>query len=153
MNARSRVTASTLVAGLVVAVLTALAGPAQAAPVIRVDVINFDPSGADTGENWHLNREWVRIKNNARVVRDITGWTVRDPSGHVYKFPKTILQPGGTVTLRTGKGTNQPGVRYWNKTWYVWNNTGDTASLRNAASTVVHSCSYYEAANVQKVCA
>ena len=68
-------------------------------------------------------------------------------------FPKTTLQPSGTVTLRTGTGTNSPGVRYWNKTWYVWNNNGDTAGLRNAAGTFIHSCWYGEPANISKTCA
>ena len=32
--------------------------------------------------------------------------------------------------------------QYYGRTWYVWNNTGDSAYLRNAAGTLVHSCTW-----------
>ena len=36
------------------------------------------------------------------------------------------------MTVHTGKGTASSTHRYYNKTWYVWNNTGDAAYLRDA---------------------
>jgi len=52
------------------------------------------------------------------------------------------LKAAATVTVRTGKGTASSTTRYYNRTWYVWNNTGDTAYLRNSAGTLVHSCTW-----------
>ncbi len=32
--------------------------------------------------------------------------------------------------------------RHWNHSWYIWNNTGDTAILRNQHGTTIGSCTY-----------
>ena len=44
--------------------------------------------------------------------------------------------------MHTGKGTNTSTHRYWQRGSYVWNNTGDEATLRNASRTTVDSCSW-----------
>ena len=47
--------------------------------------------------------------------------------------------------MRTGKGTASSYNRYYNFTWYVWNNGGDTAYLKNASGTLVHKCTWTSA--------
>ena len=42
----------------------------------------------------------------------------------------------------TGHGTATQTDRYWNHSWYIWNNTGDTAILRNQNGTTIDSCTY-----------
>jgi hypothetical protein len=32
--------------------------------------------------------------------------------------------------------------RYWGVSWYVWNNGGDSAYLRNSSGTSIDSCSW-----------
>jgi hypothetical protein len=59
-----------------------------------------------------------------------------------YRFPTFTLKGGASVAVHTGKGLATTLHRYYNRTWYIWNNTGDTAYLRNAAGTLVHSCSW-----------
>ena len=39
-----------------------------------------------------------------------------------------------------GSGTQTD--RYWNHSWYIWNNTGDTAILRNQHGITIGSCTY-----------
>lgn len=40
------------------------------------------------------------------------------------------------VRLHTGKGTNTTHHRYWGRSWYVWNNTGDKAVLGRPDATL-----------------
>jgi hypothetical protein len=45
------------------------------------------------------------------------------------------------VKIHTGRGTNTQTNRYWGRRAYVWN-TGDRATLKNRAGTVIDRCSY-----------
>ena len=74
--------------------------------------------------------------------RSITGWTLRDRTGYTYRFPTFTLKAGAKVKVHTGKGTASSTDRYYDLTWYVWNNAGDTAYLKNASGTTVHSCTW-----------
>jgi lamin tail-like protein len=120
--------------------MLALAPSAPAA--IRIAKIYFDSPGADTGSNSSLNAEWIRLRNTGSTNRSLTGWRIRDASGHVYKFGTFTLRAGRAVTVHTGNGSNTAFNRYWRSDGYIWNNNGDTARLRNASGTVVDRCSY-----------
>jgi hypothetical protein len=122
-----------------------LAAPAAATPVqsrgsVHINFVRYDPAGSDTGSN--INKEVVVIKNSTGKARILTGWTLRDrcACGHVYHFPQTRLRPGHSVTVHTGKGHDRPGQRYWGKSWYVWNNDGDRATLRTASFKLIDRC-------------
>lgn len=116
--------------------------PAQAAGGIIIRKAYWDSPGSDTGSNSSLNAEYVQLKNTSTSSKYITGWTLRDAQNHVYKFPSTKIGPGKYMTVRTGKGTNNWNTRYWGRSSYVWNNTGDTAYLRNKSGTLVDKCSW-----------
>ena len=119
--------------------LTVAAGPAEAAtPAIKITKVYYDSPGADTRTNTSLNAEYVMRKNTTSTNRTLTGWTLRDAANHIYTFPTFTLKAGASVTIHTGKGTASQTHRYYNAINYVWNNTGDTAYLRNAAGTLVH---------------
>ncbi|GAB3875360.1 lamin tail domain-containing protein [Terrabacter terrigena] len=128
--------------GLAVAAPIAAASSAQALPAIMIYKVQYNSPGADTGSNTSLNSEYVVIKNTTRTNRSITGWTLRDKTGYTYKFPAFTLKAGATVTVRTGRGTATTANRYYNYSWYVWNNSGDTAYLKTAAGTTVDTCSW-----------
>jgi hypothetical protein len=113
---------------------------AQATGPVQFRRITYNAPGSDTTSN--LNGEWVAIKNTATTTKCLTGWTVRDAQSHVYKFGSFCLGAGKTVNLHTGRGTNTSANRYWGLGWHVWNNTGDTAYLRNAAGTSQDSCAW-----------
>jgi lamin tail-like protein len=125
--------------------MLALAPSAPAA--IRITKIYFDSPGADTGSNFSLNAEWIRLRNTSARSRLLTGWKIRDAQGHVYTFGTYRLGAGLAVTVHTGNGSNTARHRYWRSDGYIWNNDGDTARLRNASGTLVDRCSYSGAGN------
>jgi hypothetical protein len=130
---------SVVVAALLGAVVAA---PAEAAGGVIIYRAYYNSPGTDNGSNGNLNAEYILLKNTAKVAMVVTGWTLRDKANHVYKFPTTRINPGKYLYVRTGKGTNNASTRYWNKTWYIWNNTGDTAYLRGPAGGLRDSCTW-----------
>ena len=82
--------------------MLALAPSAPAA--IRITKIYFDSPGADTGSNFSLNAEWIRLRNTGARSRLLTGWKIRDAQGHVYTFGTYRLGAGLAVTVHT-RGT------------------------------------------------
>jgi Lamin Tail Domain len=135
--------AAVSVAALVGGVLT-VATPAEAAtPRVEITKVYYDSPGKDTGSNTSLNNEWVRLTSRRTFTVNLKGWTIRDLAGHVYTFRSDFrLGPGERVWIHTGTGTNTATDRYWNRGWYVWNNSGDRATLRNADGNVVDRCSW-----------
>lgn len=81
-----------------------------------------------------VRKEVVVISNPGTEEVDLAGWTVEDESTRKpYTFPaNTILGPGGSVLLRSGPTALRTGPS--ELTWTtasVWNDSGDTATLRN----------------------
>jgi len=124
------------------ALLVTSAVSAEAASPIQFGKIQYNSPGADYATNASVNGEYVVIKNLGTTSRSLTGWTVRDAANHVYKFGTFSLGAGKTVVLRTGKGPNTAGTRYWGASYHIWNNTGDKAYLRNAAGTAMDYCAW-----------
>ena len=133
-------------AALVIGAAVAVAGPAEAAtPTLRFHGAQYDSPGSDTRSNASLDNEWVSLVNSGSKSVNLNHYTIRDTSNHVYTFGNvTIAGNGGRLWLHTGKGTNTTTNRYWGSGNYIWNNTGDTAYLRNASGTAVDSCSWNE---------
>jgi len=128
---------------LVVTMAGALAAASPAIAAIRISYIYYNPPGKDTLTNTHINKEYIRIHNSGTHSKAIGGWTIRDTSHHVYKFASSYrLCAKCTVTVHTGRGTDTRGKKYWGYRNYVWNNTGDTATLKNASGTVRDRCHY-----------
>ncbi len=135
--------ARTLALTATVAIPLGMVSPAEAAPAMQITKVQYNSPGTDTKDNSSLNGEWVRIKNTASTARTITGWTLRDTANHVYTFPKTTVEPGASIYVYTGTGSNTSTKRYWGMGWHVWNNSGDEkVRLRNANGTAIDSCDY-----------
>jgi hypothetical protein len=119
-----------LLVACLVAAFSLIAVPAQAAPAtVYISKVCYNPPGSDTGGNTSLNAEYVVIRNGDDVSHSVSGWTVRDAAGHVYKFGTLRLGAGKQAIIHTGKGTGYNTTAsthlYWGRGWYVWNNTGD----------------------------
>ncbi len=122
--------------------LSATDAAAFAAPAVRFSAVQYDSPGNDTGSNRSVNAEWIKVTNRSSQARTLTGWTIRDTANHVYRFGTFKLGAGNSVRLHTGKGSNTRTDRYWGEGYYVWNNTGDKAILRNSQGTTVDTCSW-----------
>jgi hypothetical protein len=124
-------------------------GPAAAAePALRFHGTQYDSPGTDTRSAASLNAEWISLINTGGTAVNLKGYTIRDKSNHVYKFGAVkIAAKGGRVWLHTGKGTATARTVYWGSGNYIWNNTGDTAYLRNAAGRTLDTCSWTSKAN------
>jgi hypothetical protein len=119
-------------------------GTAPRAGDVQFSKIVYNSPGTDNGSNTSLNGEYVRFSNKTTRTIDLKYWTIRDAGGHVYTFSGSyLLGAGKTRYLHTGKGTNgKPDSqhRYWGRTSYVWNNGGDTATLRSSSDKAIDSC-------------
>jgi hypothetical protein len=127
------------------AALAAPAVPAQAAverPGVKIEMIYYDSPGPDRGGNRSLNGEYIRLKNDSRRTVDLRGWTVSDRQFR-HTFDHYRLRPGQRVVLHTGQGRDRSGHVFWDRRWYVWNNSGvETATLRDARRHRVDTCTY-----------
>ena len=66
-------------------------------------------------DNRNINGEWTKVRNDSpsRAV-PLAGWWIRDSMQRRYTIPAgTSSQPGQTLTLHTGCGTDQGLTRYW----------------------------------------
>ncbi|WP_232702480.1 lamin tail domain-containing protein [Halobacterium wangiae] len=93
-----------------------------------VETVHADAQGDDRD---NLNDEYVVFENAGDDSLDLSGWTVGDEADHSYTVPEGVtLDPGTTVTLYTGSGTDSATELYWGADAPVWNNDGDTVFVR-----------------------
>lgn len=121
---------------------SAMAAQAQsllAGNPIKIVKIQYRQSGTN------LNTEYIVIKNVTTHGVGIAGWKMTSSpatDNQTYRFRRTTVPAGHTLTLYTGHGTNGRGKRYWGSSVPVWNNDGDIAVLTNSGGGVVAKCSY-----------
>src|SRR5438874_127041 len=133
---RARIVAIAIIACLVLSI------PATALAKLKIKEIFYNSPGADTGSNTSLNAEWVQLHNTASHAVRLAGWKVRDAAGHVYRFGTFKLGAGASVKIHTGHGSNTHKNVYWGSGNYIWNNDGDTATLKRPGGTVADRCHY-----------
>lgn len=98
---------------------------------ITVTQVNADAEGPGN-ERDNLDDEFLVFRNVRTDALDLGAWQVEDGADHVYDFPSNYtLDPGESVTLRTGQGTNTQSDLYWGQGSPVWNNGGDTIVVSN----------------------
>jgi hypothetical protein len=109
-----------------------------AGPVRIVDLVARPPDGAAD-----LNGETVTIRNDGLATVDVSRWSLADASGkNLFILPSLTLPPGGIVIVHSGRGSPTPPDLYWGKTVGIWNDTGDTATLRDATGAVISAYKY-----------
>ena len=118
------------------------AAPAEAAAPVRIDKVQYDSPGRDTGTNRSLNAEWVLLTNEGNRARDLDDWKLRERQGNTFRFPDFTLRPGRSVKIHTGKGRNDRNDLYWRSDVYIWNNNGDRATLRNRNGRLIDLCAW-----------
>ncbi|MFJ2769949.1 lamin tail domain-containing protein [Streptomyces sp. NPDC087300] len=154
---RIRTAAPAVLAAATLSVSLLAASPASAAAArhqggLHLGYIQYDSPGRDTRSNSSLNAEWVNIHNSSRSAVQLKGYKLKDNTGYTYTFGSYKIGAGKTVKVRTGKGSNASGVRYWGRGSYVWNNTGDKARLLKPSGSLQDSCSWKRSDPGHKSC-
>ena len=107
---------------------------------LAVETVHPDAAG---DERDNLNDEYVVFENTGDERLDISGWTVTDEADHSFTVPEGVsLDPGETVTLHTGSGTDTATDLYWGSGSPVWNNGGDTVFVTTDDGELVVEESY-----------
>jgi competence protein ComEC len=97
--------------------------------------VHADAEGDDR-EN--LNDEYIILENTGSDTLDLSGWTISDAADHTYTIPGgTTLAPGETLTIHSGSGSDTALDLYWGSGTPIWNNGGDTVTVRNSQDDVV----------------
>ncbi|MGQ9613151.1 lamin tail domain-containing protein, partial [Chloroflexus sp.] len=106
-------------------------------PNVSVAYIEYDPPGSD------LEGEFVVITNASHEPVDLTDWTLVDEGNkHTYTFPAFTLAGGAEVKLWTKSGIDDATNLCWGARRPIWNNTGDSAVLRDANGNLVSRYTY-----------
>ena len=106
--------------------------------IVKIE-INYDARGND---NMNLNDEYVMLENIGNGSIDINSWTIKDSGTSIYKFGRYILEPGSTIYLFTGSGSDGEGRFYWGSSRSIWNNDSDTLYLRDREGLLIEIYNY-----------
>lgn len=88
------------------------------------------------------NGEYAVLTNPTADPLPIGDWTVSDEADHTYTFPPTATVPtDGSVRLYSGSGTDSA-TEFHRGNGPIWNNGGDTVTVRAENGTVVAQESY-----------
>lgn len=97
-------------------------------------------AAGDDREN--LDDEYLVFENDGEAPLSLAGWTVTDEAGRTYTFPDVVIEPGERIALHSGAGTDTETDLYWGASTPVWNNGGDTVTVRDDTGAVVLEESY-----------
>ncbi|WP_436932699.1 lamin tail domain-containing protein [Halosimplex halobium] len=90
-----------------------------------------------------LNAERVKLTNTGNGPIDLSGYTLSDAANHEFAFPDGFtLGAGESVYVHTGSGTDDSDDLYMGYEMEIWNDGGDTATVRTADGAVVDELSY-----------
>jgi hypothetical protein len=121
---------------LPIVLLPDLPTPTVAPANIQITHIEYDPPGDD------VQGEYVLIENLGGHYATMTGWTLCDAVDNCYTVSFFILSVGSQVRVWTKSGAWDDSNLYWGRDQAVWNNDGDTATLRNGGGIVIDTYGY-----------
>lgn len=87
---------------------------------IVIDDVQYNAPGADDATN--PNGEWVQIRNAGHETVDLANWRLKDNSADYVFGDGETLDPGETLKIFIGSGSDSNGIRYWGKTTGILNN-------------------------------
>jgi hypothetical protein len=104
--------------------------------VVNITTIFYDGAGSQEPD------EYVETKNDDTKPIQLQNWTLSDAANHVFTFPSFVFQPGQVCRVYTNEVHPEwCGFSYGSGS-AIWNNSGDTATLRDGNGTVVDSYTY-----------
>ncbi|MFD8389904.1 lamin tail domain-containing protein [Streptomyces sp. NPDC059680] len=109
---------------------------------VYISEVRYDGPDRDDRSNWALNKEWVDVTNVTRHGVSLDGWTLSDDDGRTYTFRHLWLRGRSTVRVHTGFGRDTRTDVYQDRRREVWDDRGDTATLRNDDGRFVDAVSW-----------
>ncbi|WP_123620911.1 lamin tail domain-containing protein [Halorubrum sp. CSM-61] len=77
--------------------------------------------------------EYVTFRNTGEEALDLSGWVVENEAGERFAFPDGFtLDAGQSVTLHSGRGSDTETDVHWGAASGVWDDDGDTITVRTA---------------------
>ncbi len=109
-----------------------------------VHISNAHYDAEPSPERDHLDDEYIVIANGESSSIDMSGWILHDEGkNYEFLFPDGFsLGPGAEVTIYTGVGSDSQSELWWGLDSPVWNNSGDTAFLKNSQKEIVDNYSW-----------
>jgi hypothetical protein len=83
----------------------------------------------------NLQNEMVLFRRLGDGELWLTGWQMKDSHGHVYTFPRLLLNKDGAVQVYTRTGTDTAITLFWGLPQAVWN-SGDTVVLYDSQGSL-----------------
>jgi len=94
------------------------------------------------GEGTNEPNEYVEIRNDDTGSIQLAGWSLRDAANHVYTFPPFAMEPNQVCRIYTNEYHPEwCGFNYGSGT-AIWNNTGDSAFLKDGFGTQIDQYTY-----------
>lgn len=111
--------------------------PTDVPPSGNIDIVSirYNPDGSDE------DGEYVLLQNVGGAT-NMKGWKLSDEVNKTFTFPQFTLAVDAEVFVWTGHGTNDATNLYWQSGSAIWNNDGDTATLKDSSGKVIDSCTY-----------
>jgi hypothetical protein len=113
--------------------------PDQAPVGISLADSRLNPAGDDDPSD-----EYVCLVSNADHPVPLAGWELRAAERRINVLPNLTLQPGGTVRVHPGEGSNSSDDLYGEKGSAGWRNEGGQISLVDSEGEAVASVGYGE---------
>lgn len=88
--------------------------------------------------------EWIEIENNGESI-DLEGWRINDLGNHIYEFGQFTLDSGAKVKIYSGDAYTSCSEDNETLCWTgskIWNDSGDTATLKDPDGIVIDTYSY-----------
>ena len=103
---------------------------------VRLTMIFFDDNVP--------NAEWyVEIRNFDNKVILLQGWKLHDIGQvHTYTFPTYAMQPDEICRVYSNENHPEWCGFNWENGNPIWNNSGDTATLKDSSGTIIDTCSF-----------
>lgn len=83
----------------------------------------------------NLDSEVVRIRNRGGAA-SLEGWTLSDPAGNTFAFPRLVIFPTGEVAIYSALGETTPTQLYWGRGQAAWS-SGELVVLRDEEGDTV----------------
>jgi competence protein ComEC len=103
---------------------------------VRITNIFYDGTGTTEPD------EYVEIRNEEAQPVQLQGWSLSDEGNHIFAFPASVMQPSQICRIYTNEDHPEWCGFSYGKGDAIWNNSGDTATLRDGQGNIIDQFHY-----------